>query len=405
MSQPPRPLTILCIASFFKGPDFMRECKRQGCRVFLLTSRSLEHEDWPRESLDDIFFVDEPTYEWNIDHLIKAVSYLARKERFDRIVPLDDFDLEKAAALREHLRVPGMGDTRTRYFRDKLSMRMQAQEAGILVPEFVHVLNHPQIHEFTQRVSPPWALKPRMQASAIGIRKIHSAEQLWQVIEQLGDQQSYYLLEQFVPGSVYHADSIVFDREVVFVRVHQYMSTPWEIMHEGGVFRSHTVQYRSADELELRRMNKELLSALGLIRGVSHTEFIKAHEDGRFYFLETSARVGGAHLADMMEASSGINLWAEWAKIESLPPGKPYTLPEVRNEYSGIIISLARQEHPDTSAYSDPEIVWRLKRRHHAGMIVRSPRLERVTELLNQYLERFKTDFFASVPAPEKPTA
>jgi len=176
-------------------------------------------------------------------------------------------------------------------------------------------------------------------------------------------------------------------------------------MHEGGVFRSHTVQYRSADELELRRMNKELLSALGLIRGVSHTEFIKAHEDGRFYFLETSARVGGAHLADMMEASSGINLWAEWAKIESLPPGKPYTLPEVRNEYSGIIISLARQEHPDTSAYSDPEIVWRLKRRHHAGMIVRSPRLERVTELLNQYLERFKTDFFASVPAPEKPTA
>jgi len=36
-----------------------------------------------------------------------------------RVVTLEDFDVEKVAALREHLRIPEMGDTTTRYFRDK----------------------------------------------------------------------------------------------------------------------------------------------------------------------------------------------------------------------------------------------------------------------------------------------
>jgi biotin carboxylase len=405
MSTQTQPLTVLCLASYFKGVDFMRACKELGCRVLLLTSKTLEKENWPRESLDGIYYMDERKPDWDMKNLVKSVSYLARTENLGRIVPLDDFDLEKAAALREHLRVPGMGDTRTRFFRDKLSMRLQAQEAGILVPDFVHVLNHHQIDEFTRRVSPPWALKPRMQASAVGIRKVQSAEQLWQEIEKLGDEQSDYLLERFVPGDIYHVDSIVFDTQVLFARVSRYMATPWEVTHHGGIFRSHTVQIGSADDVELHRLNQELMLALGLLRGVSHTEFIKAAQDDRFYFLETSARVGGAHLAEMVEASSGINLWREWAKIENLTPGQSYTLPEVQNNYSGIIISLAKQEHPDTAAYSDPEIVWRLNKHHHAGLIVQSPQLERIITLLDDYANRFQNDFYANMPAPDKPTA
>ena len=45
------------------------------------------------------------------------------------------------------------------------------------------------------------------------------------------------------------------------------------------------------------------MKAMGLLRGVSHTEFIKSKADGKFYFLETSARVGGANLAELVEAA------------------------------------------------------------------------------------------------------
>ena len=62
-------------------------------------------------------------------------------------------------------------------------------------------------------------------------------------------------------------------------------------------------------------MNARVLESFGMQRGVSHTEFIRAH-DGEIYFLETSARVGGAYIVDVVEAATGINLWREWAKIE-----------------------------------------------------------------------------------------
>ena len=53
--------------------------------------------------------------------------------------------------------------------------------------------------------------------------------------------------------------------------------------------------------------------------------------------------------------------------------------------------------------YVDEEIVYRVKKRHHAGLIVRAPRLERVNELLDQYGRRFAEDFVAVAPPPERP--
>ncbi|HEX6606698.1 MAG TPA: ATPase, partial [Chloroflexia bacterium] len=125
-------------------------------------------------------------------------------------------------------------------------------------------------------------------------------------------------------------------------------------------------------------------------------------EDGRFYFLETAARVGGANIAELVEAATGINLWAEWAKIELAGGERPYELPPTREDYAGLIISLARQDYPDTSAYQDPEVVWRMVRLHHAGLIVAAPDPARVQVLLDDYSRRFYQDFWATLPAPDK---
>ena len=391
--------TILCVASYHKGDEFIRECKRQGCRVVLLTSLSIGRDVWPLESIDEIFLMPDVQKQWDMEVVIKSVSYLARIEVIDHIVPLDDFDLEKAATLREHLRVPGMGETTTRYFRDKLAMRLQAQEAGIAVPEFVHVLNHGRLREYAARVPPPWVLKPRFEASAIGIKKIRSADALWPALELLGDRQSFFLLERYVPGDIYHVDSIIVDQRVIFAIASRYGQPPLNIAHEGGVFSTSTVERGTPDEGALQAINRRVLAAMGMRRGVSHTEFIKGRTDGQFYFLETSARVGGANIAELIEAATGLNLWAEWAKLEV---GKDYELPTPREDYAGLLVSLARQECPDLSAYDDPEIVWRMSKAAHAGLIVKSSSLERVEQLLDTYTARFGHDFLATLPAPEK---
>ncbi len=397
-------MNFLCLASYDKGHEFLREAKRQGCGVLLLTSLSLQGKaGWPLESIDEIFYMPDEDHAWKRADTIKAVSYLARTRAIDRIVALDDFDVEMAAALREHLRLPGMGETTVRHFRDKLAMRMKARENGLNVPDFVHVLNHGALARFMENTPAPWVLKPRSMAGAIGIKKIHRAEELWPALELLGDMQSFYLLEQFVPGDIFHVDSIVSEKQVVFAIASGYGRPPMEVSHGGGIFTTSILERESDDALRLVAENERAMAALGMVRGVSHTEFIKARADGRIHFLETSARVGGAHIADLVEAATGLNLWAEWAKVEMAGGKSAYAPPIPREDYAGLLVSLARQEHPDTAQFTDSEIVWRINKEHHVGMIVRSPSAARVRELLEDYTGRVARDYHASAPPQDRP--
>ena len=397
-----RPITILCVSSYEKGQEFLRTCKSLGCTVLLLTVEKLRNGDWPRDTIDEFFFMPD---ELPISDLIHAVSYAARTRHIDRVVALDEFDMENVAALREHLRLPGIGLTTIRYFRDKLAMRAQAREDGILVPEFIHILNYDDLREFMGRVPGPWLLKPRSQASGIGMKKIQRAEELWPWLDQLGDRQSEYLLEQFIPGSVFHVDGVVSERAVLFAEAHTYGAPPLDVSHQGGVFTTRTMARDSADTLALKEIHRKLIQRLGLVRGVTHAEFLKARSDNRVYFLEVAARVGGAYISNMVETATGINLWREWARLEVTAGKMPYQLPQTRQDYAGVIVSLARQQEPDTSAYTDPEIVERIKKYHHAGFVLKSPSPQRIEQLLDSYSQRFATDFLAREPVPDKPTA
>lgn len=398
------PLTFLCLASFEKGQRTLEELKRQGCRVFLLTSLSLkEKAAWPRESLDDIFYMEDRDHEWNLQDMLKGVSHLARTVEIDRIMALDDFDLEKAALLREHMRLPGLGESATRYFRDKLAMRIGASENGIRVPEFTDTLNYERIDRFLQTVPAPWVLKPRLLAGAIGIKKFFEAQNVWEQIHNVGDEQSFFVLERFVHGDIFHVDSIWFDGTPVYTIASAYGTPPLEITTGGGIFTTQILDQDEETAKALNSLNTSVLAAFGMRGGVSHSEFIRAHEDGKLYFLETSARVGGAHISDLVEHATGINLWSEWAKVEVASARKlAYNLVTERNDYAGLLVSLARQEWPDTSSFTDSELVWRLKKRNHIGFIVRSSDRERVAQLLASYAQRVRREYQASAPARDR---
>jgi hypothetical protein len=393
-------LTLLCIATYRKGDEFLKECDRQGCRVLLLTDEKLKDSDWPRDAIDAFYFVRRDMPE---DDIRKGAAFLARSEQIDRIVALDDFDVEMAAMLREYLHIPGMGETTARAFRDKLAMRSRARGAGIPCPDFVHTANDRRINEWTSAVRPPWVLKPRGQAAAIGIRKLDSVEQLWSALNRLGDTRADFVLEQFVPGDVFHVDSLVFNREIVFAVASAYGSPPMTVAHEGGIFVTRTLRDDNPLAQMLTAANQRILRTFGLLRGVSHTEFIRGH-DGAIYFLETSARVGGAFIVDVVEAATDLNLWREWAKIEIAGEQRAYAPGGSHTRSAGIVLSLARQEQPDLRAYDDQEIIRRIRKPHHAGLIVASDDERRVQDLLESYVSRFYQDFHASAPPPERAT-
>ena len=394
-----QPLTVLCLAGYEKGHEFMRELKRQGCRVILVTATNLEGADWPRESIDEIYFLPDM---YDLNAMINGVSYLARTIAFDRIVALDDFDVETAASLREHFQLPGLGTTVARRFRDKLAMRTAARNAGIPVPEFIGVFNRAALGAWLADVPAPWVLKPRGEAAASGITVLQHQDEFWPLLDPLGDRQSLHLLERYIPGEVYHVDSIIYRGEVRLAEVHQYGRPPLDIMHGGGIFVTRRVPRGSADEAALQELNARVITALGLEQGVTHAEYIKGREDGEFYFLEIAARVGGANIAETVEAASGVNPWREWARIEIAGGADDYILPPVREDHAGVVISLARQEAPDIAQFTDPEIIHRLTKRHHVGFVLAAHDYERVQTLLDDYAARIARDYSASLPAPDR---
>lgn len=388
---------FICISNYFKGNDFLINLKKQGNRVYLITSEKLRDKPWAFDYIDEIFFMPGQDVDWNLEDLLTGVAGLMRHKKIDGIIALDDFDVEKAAYLRENLRMPGMGQTTGRYFRDKLAMRMRAKDAGIPIPAFSALFNDEEINHFADTVSPPWVLKPRSEASASGIMKVHSKEELWQKIHDLGDTNRLkYLVEQFKPGAVYHCDGLNWKGKNLFSITSQYLATPMEISQGGGIFRSANILYNSKDDKDIKKVNDQVLKAFGMLHGANHTEFIKCNEDGKIYFLETASRVGGAHLAEMIEAASDINLWGEWAKIEDcLVREKDYNLPTVKKGFAGIVLTLSKFEHPDLSGFDDDEVCFKVPLAYHAGMIVKCDNHTKVRELLDDYAERLIRDFAA----------
>jgi len=390
MNAPYKP-TILFITSAHKGDAMMQEVKAQGCHAILLTEEKLKHEAFPYDVLDEVFYLPELAHYKDV---INTVSWLCRGRSIDAIVPLDEFEVEIVAMLREHLRIPGMGVSTMRHFRDKLTMREMTQAAGIRVPPFAQIKNYDKLRDYMAAVPAPYMLKPRMEAGSMGLEKIEDTEQLWRALDRLGDNQSHFLLEKFIPGDIYHADSVVWDGKVEFMSISKYGAPPFQVYHGGGVFMTRLVPTTSKEAKAIKAMNAKVIKTLGLQDGVSHAEYIQAEADGEIYFLEIAARVGGANIADVVEAGTGINPFREWAHIEIAKlRGEDYVLPPVQNRYAGILMTLARQEHPDLSAYTDPEIVWRAKKNYHAGLIAASDSYERLETLLGQYLQRFGEDF------------
>ncbi len=398
-------MNITCIASEFKGVEFLEECQKAGWHVTLVTKKKLLQDKWPWESLNEVKPVSDDSQP--LDY-IRAITDAARERAPHRVVGLDEFDVLVAARAREHLQLEGMSSSKALRFRDKLYMRNIASRAGIPCPEFTRVFNAAEITQYLEKVEPPWIVKPRNEVSAFGIRKVENAAGLWEVLHDLDtrgtwrDHSSQFVLEKFIAGDVFHVDSVVKDGVPVAAGVSSYGVPPMTVSHQGGVFTTSICSYDSQEREDLLEMNRKLISAFELERGVTHAEFLRGQEDGKYYLLEIACRVGGAYIANVLDAAGGFNLWREWARLEMETPENPYRPPEEKKDYAGVAISLANTEFPDTSAYDDPEIVYRVTKPRHVGLIVRSEDHGRVKELLYSYTERFTQDFLAVAPVKER---
>lgn len=396
---------IVCIASEHKGNEFLEECQNAGWHVTLVTRKDLLDYPWAWTSINEVRTVEKNV---SPEDYVRVITNIAGSQPIHRVVGLDEFDVLTAARAREHLQIEGIGNSFALRFRDKLRMRNLACEIGLPCPEFIGVFNQDAINNYLQTTSAPWIVKPRTEVSAFGIRKCETAEQVWGVVTDLDnrhtwrDHPSQFLIERFIEGKVYHVDSVVSDGKIVASGVSEYGTPPFSVSHQGGVFTTFTVPYKSKERKELEKLNQQLLEGFEYKQGVAHAEFLQSAETGEFFLLEVAARVGGAYIANVLEQASGFNLWREWAKLETSTKENPYKPPKLRKDFAGIALCLANEEQPDTSHYTDEEIVYRVNKPKHVGLIFYSNKQKRVSELLQIYTERITNDFLAVAPAKER---
>ena len=48
-------LTILCLASYFKGNPLLRALHAENCRVILIADEHYQHADWAREAINEFY--------------------------------------------------------------------------------------------------------------------------------------------------------------------------------------------------------------------------------------------------------------------------------------------------------------------------------------------------------------
>ncbi|HUV97825.1 MAG TPA: hypothetical protein VMV98_10175 [Acidobacteriaceae bacterium] len=332
---------ILCMAASHMGHQFLEELANLGCRAVLLTIDEHRNAGWPSDAIGELHSMPAGM---TLQQITNTVTYLARSRKFARIIALDNFNVEIAAALREHLRIPGMGVTTARYFSDRLAARIKAAHMGIAVPACTLVANYEELRHFMQTVPAPWLLTPRSASCGSESRQLHESEQVWRALDALGDHQSGFLLEQSIEGDRMHVDSLTADGTVVFSAVSPYRAASSEGPEAGELLPTTRNSSTTADIERFRRANTALLSSMRMARGVTHTEFLRSNATGEFYFMETSASVDDRCVADMMKESHGLNLWREWARLEvAAMRGEPYALPSTASGRKALAASTEGQ--------------------------------------------------------------
>ena len=374
-------LNFLCISEELKGIPFLKTLKEAGCGVFVITRDLSRGKPWPMEYIDELFVQpnsrDTPH---NRQTLIAGTAWLIQKHGIDRVVALDDFDVEDAALIREEFRIPGMGQTTARHFRDKLAMRMLAKEHGIPSPMFSNMFRRDTVIEFCGNAPPPYVIKPRSEASASGIKKVGSLDEVLAVYDELGEEAYRFLIECFASGQVMHVDAVVRESKVKFIRSSGYVDPPLSVVQGGGTFQTRTLDPHSDDHTKLVELTSRVMQAFGLRYSASHTEWIR-NATGEFLFLETSSRVGGAHISDMIRHATGVDLWEEWAKLELAEvTGTPYEAPEDNGRCAAITIRVVGEEWPQFSdIYLEVDTQY-IPKRHHAAVVYSSNDLSKVEE-------------------------
>jgi len=251
----------------------------------------------------------------NEEDVIERVHNWLRGHSIDRVLANWEPLVMTAARLNERLGLPGMSTDAVHGFRDKQVMKERVAAAGVRVPRAVRVTSIADVWSAMEVTGFPAIIKPISGAGSADTYKVESRAELERVLPQMR-HVAEAICEEFIDGEEFTYDTVCIDGTPVYESVTQYFPNALEM-------RSHEwispvmLSVRDLDQPHIKagiELGRKALSALGMGDGMTHLEWFRT-ASGEVVFGEVACRPGGACVVDLMNYTSDIDLFREWARV------------------------------------------------------------------------------------------
>lgn len=221
---------------------------------------------------------------------------IAKKYAPDAVISdQSDIAAPTVAYVNEKLGLRGIGIEKADLFTDKSKQRDFCKERGLAIPDYIVCETSDDAMPLLQKYGKV-VIKPIDSQSSRGVSIITSRDELEEKYKEAvwwSNRRKVFLAEEYIEGDEFTIDGLVINGRHYPLCVsikEMYPQNP-------NISRTQTYSYLSDkhDYNLLRKTNKELIEAMGLPMGLTHTEY-RAH-NGRYYLVEAGARGGGSNLS------------------------------------------------------------------------------------------------------------
>ena len=217
-----------------------------------------------------------------------------------------DIAVPTVAYISEKLGLKGIGIDVAARFTNKYKMREYASKAGIPMPQYKRCHNPDETAEFLADCAVS-IIKPIDSQSSRGIHIVRSKEDIERYFDdciQYSNAEKAILIEEFIEGTEFTVDGVMTSNEYVVTAISEKDHYEYNPNVANRLMFTNTNEKYDYDRL--RKENADMIAAMGLPFGLTHTEY--KYRDGKFYLIETAARGGGTKISsDITRLVSGID--------------------------------------------------------------------------------------------------
>lgn len=238
----------------------------------------------------------------------ELAALLHARRPFTAVASFSELDQDKAALVARALGLPWHSPETVALVHDKLAMRERLRETGVDATRNALASSAAEIVAFGAAHGWPVVVKPARGTGSSGVTVVtgpHEAEAAWDWAAGAEWTQSpAILVEEYLTGGEYSVETISEDgvhRPVAVVAKH---ALPTHCVEVGHVV---PAGLSANDQAGVYTFVQEVLTALGVRQGVTHTE-IKVGDDGRVRVVETHLRPAGDAIPVLVDEALGVDL-------------------------------------------------------------------------------------------------